>query len=90
LNKINKPLHFLFAGAAVVLFAPPEFKFKWAGYILLALGLAGSVEWVTSQFHKWWTDRKQLEKLRQSIATLNNDEKSVCRRKSKRVSRRFI
>jgi hypothetical protein len=74
-NKINKPLHFLFVGAALILFAPPEFK--WAGYIFLAFGLARSVEWGTSQFNKWWAERKELEKIRQSIGTLNKEEKSL-------------
>lgn len=74
-NKINKPLHFLFVGTAIVLFAPV--KINWAGYIFVAAGLASSIEWISPQILKWWTGRINVEKLRQAVATLNTDEKAV-------------
>lgn len=74
-NKINKPLHFLFVGAALVMFAPPGLN--WTGYAFAAVGLAGSFEWGALQIHKWWEQCKQINNLRQSVAMLNADEKSL-------------
>lgn len=44
LQILNKPVHFLFIGIAVVIFAPAEMK--WAGYVLLAGAAASAVEFV--------------------------------------------
>ena len=74
-TKINKPLHYLVVGVALVLFAPTNLN--WIGYVFAAFGLAGVLEWSGSQLRKWWANRKQAEKLRQAIATLNADEKAV-------------
>jgi hypothetical protein len=74
-NKINKPLHFLFVGAALVWFAPAGTN--WTGYIFIATGVAGSVEWVASQIKKWLEKKQIVNSLRQSIVLLNGDEVPV-------------
>ena len=74
-NKINKPLHFLLVGAAIVFFAPKEMS--WAGYIFVAAGIAGSVEWGASHLGKWWEQHKRKKTLREAITKLNGDEKSL-------------
>ena len=71
-NKINKPLPFLRVGIALVLFSPSELK--WAGYLFIAVGIAGAVEWIALQLKRWIAQRQQLHR---SIARLNADEKTI-------------
>src|SRR5580765_8367218 len=47
-SRMNKPLHFLLVGGAVVLFAPAEIL--WVGYIFAAFGIAGLLEWMWSRW----------------------------------------
>lgn len=86
-NKINKPLHFLFVGAALALFAPTGVN--WTGNIFIAAGLAGSVEWAASKISKWRADHRQINNLRQIIATQNAQEKSILQEQIKKGEQTF-
>src|SRR5690349_13126847 len=73
--KINKPLHYLFVGIALLFFAPDGLK--WPGYIFVAVGLAGSIEWSAAKARQWWDERQRRKRLQQIILTLNADERDV-------------
>ena len=77
----------LIGGAVFALFVPPEYR--WVGFVFVAIGLAGALEWATSQFGQWWTKRRELEKLRQSIATLNAEEESALQTQVHKGERTF-
>ena len=74
-SKINKPLSYLSVGVALLLFAPSELK--WPGYVFLAMGIAGSLEWSGSKIRDMWAKRRQLARLCKDITTLNDEEKEL-------------
>jgi hypothetical protein len=43
-NRLNRPIHFLLVGAAIAWFAPGGTS--WIGYIFIAFGTAGLLEWL--------------------------------------------
>jgi hypothetical protein len=87
-NKLNKPLHFLFVGLAIILFVPSELL--WTGYITIAFGLAGACEWWYEKFYcQWLAEYKTKKELKKFITILNKDEKAVLNKQLKKGEQTF-
>ncbi|QQR68196.1 MAG: super-infection exclusion protein B [Alphaproteobacteria bacterium] len=78
-NKLNKPLHYLFVGAALCVFAPSNdtSDYTWTGYIFIAFGIAGAIEWGLHKAKDAWASHQQAKQMQQILKTLNADERVV-------------
>lgn len=86
-NRINKPLHYILVGGAILLFAPSDLR--WTGFIFAAVGLAGAIEWIASCVRKWITGRVDCRELKKKILSLNSDEKAALRQQLERGEQTF-
>jgi hypothetical protein len=76
-SKLNKPIHFLTVGAAIILFSPVEYH--WIGGLFVAFGLAGSVEWLWKHAIHAKEELQRRHAMGRIISYLNTDEKEVIR-----------
>ncbi|MCE9507997.1 MAG: superinfection exclusion B family protein [Alphaproteobacteria bacterium] len=83
-RKISKPLHFLLVGITLIHFAPQNLS--WTGYIFIAVGTAGSIEWGVKRFKELWQTHRLLKS---AFNTLNEDEKSILLQQLERGERTF-
>ncbi|MBI3441152.1 MAG: hypothetical protein HY052_05025 [Proteobacteria bacterium] len=83
-SKINKPLHFLLVGSALIHFAPQDLS--WTGYIFIAVGGAGSIEWC-AKMAKELLQAKNM--LKNAFITLNEEEKNVLLQQLKKGEQTF-
>ena len=82
LQKINKPFHYLVVGAVIIIVAPDNIK--WSGFVLLALGLAGAIEWLFSKTIKGFKilrsknkEKKYKNEIVEKLNSLSEQEKEV-------------
>lgn len=72
-NKINKPQHFLAVGIVVIIIAPEQIN--WSGWIFIAIGTVGILDWLFGKLNGFWLLHKQKQKIKKSLPTLNGHEK---------------
>ena len=74
-QKVNKPLYYLFVGTALLAFAPPAQR--WTGFIFVAFGAAGAVEWLWKHGVQLAAAISARHAMRKTLGYLNADERGV-------------
>ncbi len=71
-NKVNKPLHYLVVGYTWILVAPQELS--WGGYLFIAFGIAGILEWIGKKVGKYQRQRNSLKAIEKYIPYMTDKE----------------
>jgi hypothetical protein len=77
-GKLNKPIHFLMVGAAILTFSPTEVR--WMGYLFIAFGLAGLLEWLGKYLIRLKEEYQKRHTITKSLSYLNAGEKRIIKK----------
>lgn len=74
-NKVNKPLHYIVVGCVWVVVAPP--KLSWGGYIFIAFGAVGVMEWTVEKAGQYLKRLKNLKNIENYIPHMTDKEREI-------------
>lgn len=74
-NKVNKPLHYLVVGCVWVVVAPPTLS--WGGYIFIATGVIGVLEWTVKKVDQYLKRRNYLKTIENYIPHMTDKEREI-------------
>ena len=74
-NKINKPLHYLVVGCVWVVVAPQELS--WGGYIFIAFGAVGILEWIVKKAGQYIKRRNHWKTIENYIPHMTDKEREI-------------